>query len=170
MKIKHWMFIAAVFSTGYLAQEVFADDQPNLAPKTDSGAPVTVPLGKTGKKSSAKGTKQSTPKASSAAMTPGVPPAVGDTAVPRQDNVNVRGQAALNSEVVSRLKKTDKVKVLEEVTAKRAKADEPSKWLKVSLPSSTTVWANSSFIDENTKAVKPNKLNLRSGPGENYSV
>jgi uncharacterized protein YraI len=84
--------------------------------------------------------------------------------------VNVRGQAVLNSEVVSRLKKTDKVKVLEEVTSKHAKADEPSKWLKVSLPSSTTVWANSSFIDDNTKAVKPNKLNLRSGPGENYSV
>jgi len=170
MKIKHWMFIAVVFSTGYLAQEAFADDQPDLAPKTDSGAPATVPVGKAPKKSSAKGTKSSTSKASSAPMAPGIPPAVGDTAVPRQDNVNVRGQAALNSEVVSRLKKTDKVKVLEEVTSKRSKADEPSKWLKVSLPTSTAVWANTAFIDENTKAVKPTKLNLRSGPGENYSV
>jgi uncharacterized protein YgiM (DUF1202 family) len=170
MKIKHWMFIAAVFSTGYLAQDVFADDQPDSAPKTDSAAPATVPVGRTGKKTSAKGTKSATGKTSSSPMAPGIPPAVGDTAVPRQDNVNVRGQAVLNSEVVGRLKKGDKVKVLEEVTAKKAKADEPSKWLKVTLPASTAVWANTSFIDENTKAVKPNKLNLRSGPGENYSV
>src|SRR5215212_7605645 len=105
MKIKHWMFIAAVLSTGYLAQEAFADDQPDSAPKTDSGAPATVPVGKAGKKSSSKASKQSTPKTSTGSLAPGVPPAVGDMAVPRQDNVNVRGQAALNSEVVSRLKR-----------------------------------------------------------------
>ena len=159
------MFIAAVLTTGYLTQDAFADDQP------DSGAPVTVPVGKTGKKSSsAKSGKKAADKSSSSSLAPQVAPAVGDTAVPRQDNVNVRGKAILNSDIVSRLKKGDKVKVLEEITAKHPKADEPPKWLKVSLPASTPVWANTSFIDESTKAVKPNKLNLRSGPGENYSV
>ncbi|HUR47486.1 MAG TPA: SH3 domain-containing protein, partial [Candidatus Saccharimonadales bacterium] len=164
MKIKHWMFIAAVLTTGCLAQDALADDQP------DSGAPATVPVGKAGKKSSSKTSKKPADKTSSSSLAPQVAPAVGDMAVPRQDNVNVRGKALLNSDVVGRLKKTDKVKVLEEITAKHPKADEPPKWLKVTLPASTPVWANTSFIDESTKAVKPNKLNLRSGPGENYSV
>jgi len=32
------------------------------------------------------------------------------------------------------------------------------------------VWVNSSFIDPNEKTIKPRRLNLRGGPGENYSV
>ena len=32
------------------------------------------------------------------------------------------------------------------------------------------MWVNSSFINASNQTVQPKKLNLRSGPGENYSV
>ena len=90
--------------------------------------------------------------------------------VANQKNVNVRGQAAINSEVVVHLKKGDKVTVLEEVTLKKHGADEPGHWAKIALPAGAHVWVHSMFIDSTTKMVKSKKLNLRSGPGENYSV
>jgi len=55
------------------------------------------------------------------------------------------------------------------VVLKNPKADEPSKWAKIALPASAPVWVNSTFLDAN-KSVVPKKLNLRSGPGENFSV
>src|SRR5205814_3755053 len=48
--------------------------------------------------------------------------------------------------------------------------DEPSAWAKIVLPTNTLVWINTAFIDSASKTVKPKKLNIRSGPGENYSV
>ena len=60
--------------------------------------------------------------------------------------------------------------VIEEVTLKKPKTDEPSKWAKIALPSSVGVWVHSDYIDPNSKTSKPKQLNLRSGPGENYSV
>jgi SH3-like domain-containing protein len=86
------------------------------------------------------------------------------------NHVNVRGQPKLNSEVVARLAKDQKVTVIEEITRKHSGPDEPSAWAKIALPSDAHVWVNASFIDANNKTVKPKKLNVRSGPGENYSV
>ena len=37
-------------------------------------------------------------------------------------------------------------------------------------PGQSHAWVNTSFIDPSNQTVKPSKLNLRSGPGENYSV
>lgn len=85
-------------------------------------------------------------------------------------NLNVRGQAGLKGEVVAHLQKGDSVTVLSEITLDKHKADEPAQWAKIALPSSGGVWVRSSFIDPTTKTVTPKKLNLRGGPGENYSV
>ena len=82
--------------------------------------------------------------------------------------VNVRGQATLNSEVITQLKKGEAVTVLGEVTVPNAKKDEPAKWLKIALPANTPVWVNKLFLTNNT--VLPPKLNVRGGPGENFSV
>jgi SH3-like domain-containing protein len=162
------MLIAAALSTGCLAQEALADEQLDPSPKP-AGAPDTVPLSQTQKKS--KGSKKgSASKVSNAPMAPAVAPAKGDMAVPRQNNVTVRGRTSINSEMVARLKKDDKVKVLDEITLKNPKGDEPAKWLKVSLPVSAAVWVNTAFIDANSKAVVPKQLNMRSGPSENYPV
>ncbi len=171
MKMKHWMLIAAVLATNCLTQDAFADDQLD-APKSDKDAATPFPRKTTRKTAGKTGTatgKKTAAKVTTAPMEPAVAPAKGETAVPRQNNVNIRGQANLNSEVVTKMKKDDQVKILDEVT-RAAKGDEPSKWYKVSLPASTPVWVNTSFIDHETKAVKSSKLNLRSGPGENYSV
>ncbi len=86
------------------------------------------------------------------------------------DRVNVRGQAKLNSEVITQLKKGETVSVLEEITLAKHKEGEPSKWCKILLPANTPVWVNTGFIEAAGKTVKPRRLNVRAGPGENYSV
>jgi uncharacterized protein YgiM (DUF1202 family) len=91
-------------------------------------------------------------------------------AVCEANHVNVRGQAKLKSEIVTHLTKGQQVTVLEEVHLKNSGPDEPSAWAKILLPTNATVWVNTSFIDPTAKTVKPKKLNVRSGPGENYSV
>jgi hypothetical protein len=85
-------------------------------------------------------------------------------------NVNVRGQANINSEIVTHLKRGELVTVLDEITLKSAKPDEPAKWAKIALPVGTPVWVSAHFVDNNTKTVTANRLRLRSGPGENYST
>ncbi|HMJ91840.1 MAG TPA: SH3 domain-containing protein, partial [Candidatus Acidoferrum sp.] len=90
--------------------------------------------------------------------------------VAKQNNVNVRGQASINSEVIAHLKNGDALIVLEEVTLKKPKQDEPSRWYRVALPTQVGVWVNSQFIDTTSNTVKANRLNLRGGAGENYSI
>jgi SH3-like domain-containing protein len=85
-------------------------------------------------------------------------------------HVNVRGQAKLKSEVVTRVTKGDSVTVIEEIVRNNSGPDEPSAWAKVVLPPGAHVWINTAFIDGSNQTVKPKKLNLRSGPGENFSV
>lgn len=86
------------------------------------------------------------------------------------NRVNVRGLAGLKGEVIGRVSKGETVNVLEQINLAKHKADEPSQWAKISLPTNVAVWVNSQFIDAKSKTVKPKKLNLRSGPGEHYNV
>lgn len=92
------------------------------------------------------------------------------TATVKDATVNVRGRASFTGEVVAKLHKGDTVTILEEITLKNPKQDEPKNWFRISLPANTPVWAFADFVDQDAKTVKPNKLNLRSGPGENFSV
>jgi len=85
-------------------------------------------------------------------------------------NANVRGQAGLKGEVVAHLVSGDTVTVLSQINLDKHKADEPAQWAKIALPASTHVWVKTSFIDAASKTVSVKKLNLRAGPGENYSV
>jgi hypothetical protein len=85
-------------------------------------------------------------------------------------NINARGQAGLKGEVVAHLKKGDAVTVLGQINLDKHKAGEPAQWAQIALPSSTHVWINSRFVDAANKTVSVKKLNLRAGPGENYSV
>ena len=84
-------------------------------------------------------------------------------------SVNARGQAGLKGEVVAHLKKGETVTVLEQINLDKHKINEPAQWARIALPSSTHVWVKASYIDA-SKAVTARKLNLRAGPGENYSV
>jgi len=166
MTMKHWMF--AVVSTCLLAETILAQAPP-AAPQ-DAPPPV-IPAGDVpapAKSNAAK--KPATRARKSVEPAKPVSPISPGPAVAREKNVNVRGQAAINSEIVTHLKRGDLVTVLEEINLKKVKTDEPSKWAKIALPAGTVVWVNSMFIKPDTKAVIPRRLNLRSGPGENYSI
>lgn len=86
------------------------------------------------------------------------------------DRVNVRGQPSVYSETVTQLRAGETVEVLEVVEIERPKAGAPAQWLKIALPGNTTVWVNATFVDEASRTVKASRLNLRAGPGENFSV
>jgi SH3-like domain-containing protein len=193
MKTIPGLILAAMLATGVTAQ-VPPSAPPPLPSPGDSTPPATpapqppaalppaelspVPASKpatkaaTTKKKTAKKKVATTKKPAAPAakeIQPAVPLIVNEPAEARQNNVNVRGQANINSEVVAHLKQGETVTVLEEVTLKHPKTDEPAKWAKITLPPSAHAWVNKSFLDAN-KAVVPAKLNLRSGAGENFSV
>jgi uncharacterized protein YgiM (DUF1202 family) len=86
------------------------------------------------------------------------------------NNVNVRGQASLKGEVIAHLFRGDAVTVLEQINLTKHKANEPAQWAKVAFPTNAYAWVNAKYIDATNKTVLPKKLNLRAGPGENYSV
>src|SRR5262245_48475051 len=123
MKTKHWMFLTAVLATSFIAHNIFADDQ--LGSVNTNAPHRNVEAKKHAATPPKKGTT------AKAGVERAVPLSVGDSAVAMQDNINIRGKAAVNSDVVTKLKKGDKVTVLESVTLKSPKADEPAKWYKV---------------------------------------
>jgi uncharacterized protein YgiM (DUF1202 family) len=93
-----------------------------------------------------------------------------ETAVVKENNVNVRGQPSFLGETVTQLKQGEKVVVIEEISVATPKKNEPAAWAKIKMPANTPVWINTAFIDSQTKTVKSSRLNLRAGPGENHSV
>src|SRR5687768_11700294 len=117
MKMTYWRILA--ISLSLAASAAWADDQlPASTPGKDA-VPPPAPKAKT--------------RATAPAVSPD--PITGPgPAVVRQNNVNVRGKAAINSEIVARLTRGERVNVLEEVTLKKPKQDEPAKWAKISLP------------------------------------
>lgn len=137
-----------------------ATNQPAAAGSTNAPA-------KTHKKSTT--AKKPAPKKNPAAELRTVPLVPGP-AVVEAHNVNVRGQAKLKSEIVTRLTNGQPVMVIEEITHNNSAADEPSAWAKIVLPPGAHVWVNTAYIDATSQTVKPKKLNLRSGPAERFSI
>jgi uncharacterized protein YraI len=84
-------------------------------------------------------------------------------------NVNVRGKASFKGEVITKLQNGDAVTVIEQVILTKPKAGEPSQWAKISYPTNAHVWVHSSYLNAD-KTVKPKKLNIRTGAGENFSI
>jgi uncharacterized protein YgiM (DUF1202 family) len=99
---------------------------------------------------------------------PGPPLTVGP-AMAKQNNINVRATPALKGEVLNRLKKGERVEVLE-IVEQKPKPNEPDKWARVALPTNTALWVHSDFVDSASSTVKPNRLNVRSGPTENHMI
>ena len=48
--------------------------------------------------------------------------------------------------------------------------DEPSEWARITIPAGIPVWVDGDYVDSETKTIKARRVNLRGGPGENYSV
>src|SRR5688572_6467756 len=148
-----WML---AISVGLATPAAWADDQ----------LPAPTPAGVDSKKPAAPARKT----ADKPAPVPSDPITGPGPAVVSQRNVNIRGKAAVNSEVITRLDRGDRVIVLEEVTLTKPKQDEPAKWAKIALPTNAAVWAHASFLDQTNNTVKASRLNLRTGPSENHSV
>jgi uncharacterized protein YgiM (DUF1202 family) len=173
MKISFRAFIGATAASGWLALRVVAQDVPaSPTPQTNSSPVVAAPsAGKTATAEPKKASARPKTKKAEAQVEPKLEPVVQPEAgVSKQSNVNVRGQASINSEVIGRLQKNEPITILEAVTLKKPKQDEPARWYRISLPTNVTVWVNTGFIDEAAKTVKPRRLNMRGGPGENYSI
>ncbi|MBI5800344.1 MAG: SH3 domain-containing protein [Verrucomicrobia bacterium] len=91
-----------------------------------------------------------------------------DEAVVKAARINVRGQPTTGSEIVTQLKQGEKITVMEEIVHPKPAKGEPAKWLRIALPSNTPVWVSTHFLTNGAVAVP--RLNIRSGPGENFSV
>ena len=97
-------------------------------------------------------------------------PLVPGPAVVEANHVNVRAQGKLKSEVIGRLNKGQQVTVVEEIVHNNSGANEPSAWAKIFLPTNTHAYVNTAYIEPTNQTVRPKRLNVRSGPGENYSI
>ena len=94
--------------------------------------------------------------------------AFAETGTVKADRVNVRGMAGMAGEVITQLSKGESVTVLEPVVVKASNGD-PTNWFKIALPANTPLWVSAAFVDTN-RTVSAKKLNVRGGPGENFSV
>jgi len=185
MKKNCWLIIGAMLSTSLLAQQA-TNPTPPAPIETPAAAPAATlaptttttnaPAPQAGKKKAGKKKGKKTPPKKGMAKKKAPPPElktvplVPGPATVVATHVNVRGQPKLKSEIVARVTKGDSVTVLEEIVRNNSGPDEPSAWAKIALPPDAHVWVSSAFIDGSNQTVKAKKLNLRSGPGENYSV
>lgn len=94
----------------------------------------------------------------------------GEVHLAKKDRVNVRGQASATSEVITQLRKGEAVTVLEEISVKKPKKGEPSAWARIQLPPNTPVWVYAPYIEVTARTVNIRRINIRSGPGENFSI
>ncbi len=179
MKTNCWLILGTMVVTSAVAQvntnklpeippPALAAPAPAVAPATTTNAPVKKAAVKAKKKVVKKTATAARPLEKKAAAAPVT--LVAGPATVAADNVNLRGQAGLKGEVVGHVKKGDTVTIISEINLDKPKAGEPAQWAKIVLPSGTKVWVDSKFIDETNKVVAVKKLNLRGGPGENYSV
>ena len=174
MKKYSWLVLATMVATAAVAQNtntLVSMPAPVLNPPaapTVTAAPTTNAV-KKAVKAKKKAAAKPAAKPAVKVAEPSAPLVAGPATVAVND-LNMRGQAGLKGEVVGHAKKGDAVTVISEINLDKPAAGEPSKWAKIALPSGTKVWVNSHFIDETNKTVVAKKLNLRGGPGENYSV
>lgn len=182
MKMINGLILAVILSLSAIAAETNspAPAAPGIAPSTNATPRISpAKRTKTKAKPAARKSKKTkrpvaAPKAASESSpqkpTSHVAIDPPDAGLVLQRNVNVRGQASFTGEVITKLHKGEKIKLLEEITLGKTRQDEPSQWFKIAMPSNTPVWVNANFIDPTTKTVVPKKLKVRAGPGENFSM
>jgi uncharacterized protein YgiM (DUF1202 family) len=170
MRTNGWLILGMLMATGALAQDntnaLPSIPAPLIAP---AAAPAATPVVTETNAPAAKPKKHHAAPKRAALVEPTVTLVPG-TAQVVANNLNVRGRAGLWGEVIGHLNKGDVVTVLSQTSLKKHAVGEPEQWVKIALPASTKIWLNANFINVTSKTVLPKKLNLRSGPGENYSV
>lgn len=170
MKKNCCLFLASMMATVTMAQVNTNAPAPNIVtPPAHHTKSAVKPKAKTVVKPAAKSAAKPAPahvakiSAPANAVTPGL-------ATIDADNVNYRGQAGLKGESLGQFHKGEVVTILSPITLDKHAADEPAHWAKIVLPAGTKVWVHKQFVDKADKKVAVKKLNLRAGPGENFSV
>jgi uncharacterized protein YgiM (DUF1202 family) len=173
MKTNYWLILGTMLATSAIAQDTNTLP-PIPAPVTSPTAEIApAPAAADTNAPAAKPVKHkkhlSTTKKKVAFTEPTVALVPGPAEVAVK-NLNVRGQAGLKGEFLTHLAKGDTVVVLSQINLDKHKAAEPAQWAKIAFPTNAQVWVRAQFIDATNQIVLPKKLNLRAGPGENYSV
>jgi uncharacterized protein YgiM (DUF1202 family) len=167
MKTNGWLILGLIMATSALAQNntntLPPIPAPAVAPAAET-APASTPAA-----APVKHKKHLAASKRGAIDEPTVTLTSGAAQVAVND-LNVRGQAGLKGEVVAHLNKGDAVTVISQINLDKHATGEPAQWAKIALPASTHVWVNTKYIDAANKTVSAKKLNLRAGPGENFSV
>jgi uncharacterized protein YgiM (DUF1202 family) len=169
MKTNCWLILGMLMATSGFAQDNTNALPPIPAPLVAPLAEPAMPAVTETNAAAAKPRKHHAAPKRAALVEPTIALVPG-TAQVVANNLNVRGRAGLTGEVIGHLNKGDKVTVLSQTSLKKHVVGEPEQWVKIALPASTKIWVNANFIHVATKTVMPKKLNLRAGPGENYSV
>ncbi len=166
MKTNGWLIVGLMMATSALAQNNTNTLPPIPAPAVSPTSEVAPAPEATN--APVKHKKHAAPKrAAIDEPTVTLSPGAAQVAV---NDLNVRGQAGLKGEVVAHLKKGDVVAVMSQLNLDKHATGEPAQWAKIALPTSNHVWVNTKYIDAANKTVSAKKLNLRAGPGENFSV
>jgi uncharacterized protein YgiM (DUF1202 family) len=174
MKKHYWLTLGLMAATVAVAQDntnsLPAIPPPVATPMAEgavapatAAAPTSAPVPVRHKRNTVVRAKSPILKEPTVALVPG-------PAEVTVSNLIVRGQAGLKGEVVTHLFMGDTVTVLSQINLDKHAAGEPAQWAKIACPTNTHVWVSARFIDATTKTVSTKKLNLRAGPGENYSV
>jgi uncharacterized protein YgiM (DUF1202 family) len=172
MKTNCWLILGMMVATGALAQDntnaLPPIPAPLVAPPVEATPPAATETNAPAAKPAPHKKHHAAPKRA-ALVEPDVALLPG-TAEVTVSSLNVRGQAGLKGEVITHLTKGDVVTVISQVKLDKHEAGEPAQWAKIGLPATTKIWLNAKFIDATNNTVLVKKLNLRAGPGENYSV
>ena len=181
MKTNYWLVLGAMLASSAIAQNN-ANTLPEMpVPATSPAAAMTAaPTNSRPAPRAARSARPARRTTTRAATNVPAPPRVTATEPasalvpgPAQvtvSNLIVRGQAGLQGEAIAHLFKGDAVTVLSQINLDKHAADEPAQWAKIAYPASASVWVSAKYIDTTNSVVLAKKLNLRAGPGENYSV
>lgn len=153
MKLNVWIVSALAPLTALMV--LAQDTAPTPAAGASARAPESTP---------AAPTKKASPIRKKIVLEPPV------AATIKSNHVNVRGQPSFAGETLGHLQKGDTVTVLEQITLSRPTQDEPSEWAQIAMPAAIAVWVDADLVNAEAKTIKRGKVNMRGGPGENYSV
>ncbi|MSU35121.1 MAG: hypothetical protein EXS36_08395 [Pedosphaera sp.] len=95
--------------------------------------------------------------------------AAATSSVVKVNQAKVRAKPSSNSEVLTNLKQGDTAVILGEQADPEARSGEPRRWARIEMPKHVPVWLAANLIDPKSKKVKVDRINLRAGPGKNFS-
>ena len=176
MKTNCWLILGVMLATSAVAQNnpnAGATAPTPTTPPPAEAAPAAAPAPEAGAPAETKKPVKHRHHAAPANVVPLSEPSVALVPGPAQvavKSLTARGQAGLKGEVVSHLKQGETVTVLSQINLDKHKANEPAQWAQIAFPASAHVWVFAKFIDKANNTVLTKKLNMRGGPGENYSV